>query len=220
MVKEQRRPKLFQASRLRTARTADVPRRRRPGIAGLLTASALVLGCTVAATVPAAATTASGSPAATGQSARSARATANPKASGLMIANTQALTNPTSGPYASVTPDATDSHGCPDGDFCAWPAQGFSDGNADCPAIFLSESLAPAWFDWAAYSGDNCIGDPGTWSWDNNGPYRVWKQKTMPASDDTWCISPHVSNGDVGDNITREDGWIQLTTNTAACPQP
>jgi hypothetical protein len=128
-------------------------------------------------------------------------------------------------PGAAKTFDA--SSGCPDDYFCAYGAQEFGGCAIAFPGGWQVE------FDWAAFSGQNCTGDPGTWSWDNETSYRVWKEQdwsgesAVPGapyyysggtdSGNNWCIKPHVSNGDVGDKASRTDGWIQMTANTATC---
>ena len=147
-----------------------------------------------------------------------------------------------SAPHAPLTAttmaDTTDYGGCPNTYFCAWSEPGFPEVTPDGACeIELSDSFyfgSTYWFDWASFSGSIC-GSAGTWSWANHSAYRVWKEQyyneegtqITPApgeewvggagSGNNWCISPYVSNSDVTDQQTREDGWIYLSSNTASC---
>ncbi len=114
--------------------------------------------------------------------------------------------------------------------FCAW---GAPSSEGDC-WMYISADASGFWFDWAEYSGADC-GSAGTWSWQNDSPFRVWKEQDhsggAPAPGDgnllydggtgsgsEWCISPNVGNSDVTDSVSRTLGWIQMTSNTASCP--
>ena len=117
---------------------------------------------------------------------------------------------------------------CTSGYFCAWGAT--NDGGI-CWMFVKGGTLD--WLYWGAYSATYC-GSVGTWSWANDTGYRVWKEQySTPGgsldfptglvwtgntpSGNSWCIKPHVSNSDVGDNSTRTMGWIYMSDNTSSC---
>jgi hypothetical protein len=115
---------------------------------------------------------------------------------------------------------------CSPGWFCAW---GSANWQGTC-WMYIYDTGAGYELDWAAYSNDWC-GDLGTWSWVNATKYRVWKEaaftnatpastylwKNGTASGNSWCIGPGDENTDVTDNISRQLGWIQMTSNTSNC---
>jgi hypothetical protein len=127
--------------------------------------------------------------------------------------------------HASAKPDTT--YSCSTGYFCAWGEAGYQGG-----CFMYVAGGVQVEFDWAAYSGDAC-GSVGTWSWQNETAYRVWKEQDWSGetpisgatyfysggtdSGNSYCIKPEVSNSDVTAASSREDGWIQMTSNTATC---
>jgi hypothetical protein len=225
--------------------TLREPRPRRLTIAGLLAAIILAVFGTAAGISPAHAATAS-SPS-TARFAAAATSFQNKVIDSAMTTipggtrvSTDEVTWDSSrislrvAANASETPDNAcpsgdqcDSNGCPDGSFCVYSQTDFSAPSA-C-AVYVA-GAPPLWFDWGEYSSVYC-GDDGTWSWDNNRGYRTWKEQDYSGgtynggyywsggtgSGNTWCISPDVSNSDVGDTQTRTDGWIYLSSNTSAC---
>jgi hypothetical protein len=111
--------------------------------------------------------------------------------------------------------------------FCAWDAPG-ENAAAVC-WMYVSGDAGGLWFDWGLYSGEDC-GSTGTWSWNNETPFRVWRESSHSGGDGlgtymwdggsgtaVWCISPNVNNSDVTDSASRTAGWIQMTSNSAKC---
>ena len=109
--------------------------------------------------------------------------------------------------------------------FCAWDAP---DAIGSC-WMYVSGNAGGLWFDWGLYAAEQCD-DLGTWSWDNETPFRVWKESSHSggiglgsymwaggSGTAAWCISPNVGNSQVLDSASRTAGWIQMTSNTAKC---
>jgi hypothetical protein len=116
------------------------------------------------------------------------------------------------------------------GVFCAFSKPDY----AGCEVDMATGPDDLVWFDWAAYSGTNC-GGAGTWSWDNDSAYRVWREQVYSRDTSHYaegsyfyayggtdnsvnsCISPEAADSDVTNTTDRTLGWIQTTSNTAAC---
>jgi hypothetical protein len=146
----------------------------------------------------------------------------------LTKAATSSNGNCTPSPYYGCNPGiANKGLSCPDGFFCAYGTPNFG-GNCwmDISAEWSGYEL-----DWAKYSGAYCL-SVGTWSWWNRTDQRVWKEAVFTDeiwdypyvagggedSGNTWCISPGVQNTDVTDNVSRQLGWIWMSSNTSPCP--
>ncbi len=109
--------------------------------------------------------------------------------------------------------------------FCAWGATSYG---GDC-WMYISGAASGFWLDWAAYSGGDC-GAVGTWSWENETPFRVWKEQGHSGgtemgvvwdggtgSGNTLCIDPNGTDPDDTNGTTRTLGWIQMTSNSDNC---
>jgi hypothetical protein len=122
-------------------------------------------------------------------------------------------------------PDSQNVIKCQIGYFCAWDGT-LEQGNC---WMYVSANAAGLWFDWGLYSAVGCD-DLGTWSWDNQSPFRVWKESSHSGGTALgtymWafgsgtaarCISPGALTPQVLDGPSRTAGWIQMTSNTAQC---
>lgn len=132
-----------------------------------------------------------------------------------------------------AVPASINSAGSPDsigacdfGSFCAWSEPNFN----GCFQEIPTGDSPNLWFNWALFSGLDCS-SAGTWSLYNNSDFRGWKEQFHSGgtqlsqfrweggtdSGDNFCVSPGQQISSESNSQHRIDGWMQGTTNPAAC---